>query len=231
MFEYASTAEAEPAAPRALSSAMASSSAAAAAAAAGAGGRTGAAEPGAEPRKPGGGWKGVEDDASAERSPSMIRTRRSEWGTAREKCTKNRKIVGYAHIYDHVRQLYHRPTNRIATGACTPGLRRGRRCPARLGTEGRRHTHTCHARPGRRAPQVHGNCIIGRQRFNEAAGCARLVYGDVRACSRTDGHTSMQPIVHCRVCTTPSSTHPYYPKWCWSARGAAAGALARPCGT
>jgi hypothetical protein len=135
-------------------------------------------------------------------------------------------IVRYAHI----RQLHYRPTNRNGTGrgACTARLRRGRRGPARLGTEGRRHT--CHARPGRRAPQVHGNCTIGRQRFNEAAGCARLVYGDVRACSRTDGHTSMQPIGHRRVCTTPASTRPYYPKWCWSARVAASGALAHPCG-
>jgi hypothetical protein len=132
--------------------------------------------------------------------------------------------------YAHIRQLHYRPTNRngAGRGACTARLRRGRRGPARLGTEGRRHT--CHARPGRRAPQVHGNCTIGRQRFNEAAGCARLVYGDVRACSRTDGHTSMQPIGHRRVCTTPASTRPYYPKWCWSARGAAAGALAHPCG-
>jgi hypothetical protein len=55
-------------------------------------------------------------------------------------------------------------------------------------------THTCYARPGRRAPQVLWNCAIGRQRFNEAAGCARLAYGDVRACSRADGHTRMQPI-------------------------------------
>jgi hypothetical protein len=34
--------------------------------------------------------------------------------------------------------------------------------------------HTCHAR--RLAPQVHGNCTIGR------------------ACSRADGHTRMQPM-------------------------------------
>jgi hypothetical protein len=47
--------------------------------------------------------------------------------------------------------------------------------PARLRTEGRRHTHTCHAR--RRAPQVYGNCTIGRA-----------------ACSRADGPTRMQPI-------------------------------------
>jgi hypothetical protein len=90
------------------------------------------------------------------------------------------------------------------------------------------HTHTCHAR--RRAPQVHGNCAIGCQRFNEAAGCARLACGDVRACSRADGHTRMQPIVHRHVCTTPASTRPYYPKWCWSApwrRGAGAQAAAK----
>jgi hypothetical protein len=123
-------------------------------------------------------------------------------------------IVRYAHI----RQLHYRPTNRNGTG-------RGDAQPASVADAAASHgwglkggdTHTCHARPGRRAPQVHGNCTIGRQRFNEAAGCARLVYGDVRACSRTDGHTSMQPIVHRRVCTTPPSTHPYYPKWCWSA--------------
>jgi hypothetical protein len=63
-------------------------------------------------------------------------------------------------------------------------------------------THTCHARPGRRAPQVHGNCtMIGRRRFNEAAGCARLAYDELTAAVPIRPHTDA---AH----STPSCVHP-----------------------
>jgi hypothetical protein len=88
-------------------------------------------------------------------------------------------------------------TNRSATGACTARLRRGRHGPAQL-----------HTSQGRR---LASRCSIRRQRFNEAAGRARLAYDDVRVCSRTDGHTRIQPLPSLRRRVHHARVHPSIP--------------------
>jgi hypothetical protein len=84
------------------------------------------------------------------------------------------------------------------------------------------YTGTCHGR--RRAPQVHGNCIIRRQRFNEAAGRASLAYDELTAAV----HTNAVRTVTTPSCVQHARVHPSMLPG--QPRGAAAGTLARPSG-